>query len=239
VAYFPWSFAWCSPHVECAVDALTVPSDEHTPLSEIVVWLQRSKESSPPGRMAYTWVFKILTNLLQKIHNFTSNNLWLHKGSMLNSGNNDREQNWLLLSPRVKRAESKWRATVALGCPRWDMLDLINWEVLLFLPNKADASWSHGSRKPLQDNLVRDFYKFSIFPQQINKWFWLWVVVHISNRWNWLWIHEWKKNMIAWAWHKDRLVDLGGGGGKFTGKKRRDGLVCMYWLMLQLKTRSR
>jgi hypothetical protein len=38
---------------------------------------------------------------------------------MLNSGNNDREQNWLLSSPRVKRAESDWRATVTLGCPRW------------------------------------------------------------------------------------------------------------------------
>jgi hypothetical protein len=31
---------------------------------------------------------------------------------MLNCKNNDREQNWLLLSPRVKRAESDWRATV-------------------------------------------------------------------------------------------------------------------------------
>jgi hypothetical protein len=30
---------------------------------------------------------------------------------MLNSGNNDREQNWLLLSPRVKRAQSDWRVT--------------------------------------------------------------------------------------------------------------------------------
>jgi hypothetical protein len=37
---------------------------------------------------------------------------------MLNSGNNDREQNWLLLSPRAKRAQSDWRATVTLGCPR-------------------------------------------------------------------------------------------------------------------------
>jgi hypothetical protein len=37
--------------MECAVDALAVPSEEHTPLSEIVVWLQGSKESSPPGRM--------------------------------------------------------------------------------------------------------------------------------------------------------------------------------------------
>jgi hypothetical protein len=27
----------------------------------------------------------------------------LRKGSMLNSGNNDREQNWLLLSPREKK----------------------------------------------------------------------------------------------------------------------------------------
>jgi hypothetical protein len=42
----------------------------------------------------------------------------LRRGSMLNSGNNDREQNWLLLSPRVKRAQSDWRATVTLGCPR-------------------------------------------------------------------------------------------------------------------------
>jgi hypothetical protein len=40
-------------------------------------------------------------------------------GSMLNSGNNDREQNWLLLSSRVKRAESDWRASVTLGCPRY------------------------------------------------------------------------------------------------------------------------
>jgi hypothetical protein len=32
------------------------------------------------------------------------------RGSMLNSGNNDREQNWLLFSPRVKRAQSDWRA---------------------------------------------------------------------------------------------------------------------------------
>jgi hypothetical protein len=30
---------------------------------------------------------------------------------MLNSGNNDQEQNWPLLSPRVKRAESDWWAT--------------------------------------------------------------------------------------------------------------------------------
>jgi hypothetical protein len=30
---------------------LAVPSDEHTPLSEIVVQLQGSKESSPPGGM--------------------------------------------------------------------------------------------------------------------------------------------------------------------------------------------
>jgi hypothetical protein len=41
-----------------------------------------------------------------------------------NSENNDREQNWLLLSPRVKKAESNWRATVTLGCPRWYSLDL-------------------------------------------------------------------------------------------------------------------
>jgi hypothetical protein len=32
----------------------------------------------------------------------------LRRGNMLNSGNNDREQNWLLLSPRVKRVESDW-----------------------------------------------------------------------------------------------------------------------------------
>jgi hypothetical protein len=38
---------------------------------------------------------------------------------MLNSGNNDREQNWLLLSPRVKRAQSDWQAAVTLGCQRW------------------------------------------------------------------------------------------------------------------------
>jgi hypothetical protein len=37
---------------------------------------------------------------------------------MLNNGNNDREHNLLLLSPRVKRAQSDWRATVTLGCPR-------------------------------------------------------------------------------------------------------------------------
>jgi hypothetical protein len=36
---------------------------------------------------------------------------------MLNTGNNDREQNWLLLSPRVKRTQSDWRAG-DLGCPR-------------------------------------------------------------------------------------------------------------------------
>jgi hypothetical protein len=42
----------------------------------------------------------------------------LRRGSMLNSGNNDREQNWLLLSPRVKRAQSDWQATVTLGCPK-------------------------------------------------------------------------------------------------------------------------
>jgi hypothetical protein len=42
----------------------------------------------------------------------------LRRGSMLNGGNNDREQNWLLLIPRVKRAQSDWRATVTLGCPR-------------------------------------------------------------------------------------------------------------------------
>jgi hypothetical protein len=34
---------------------------------------------------------------------------------MLNNGNNDREQNWLLLSPRMKRAQSDWWATVPLG----------------------------------------------------------------------------------------------------------------------------
>jgi hypothetical protein len=40
---------------------------------------------------------------------------------MLNSGNNDREQNWLLLITRVKRAQSAVRlaATVTLGCSRW------------------------------------------------------------------------------------------------------------------------
>jgi hypothetical protein len=36
----------------------------------------------------------------------------LRRGSMLNNGNNDREQNWLLLNPRVKGAQSDWRATV-------------------------------------------------------------------------------------------------------------------------------
>jgi hypothetical protein len=41
----------CTLCMVCAVDALAVPSDEHTPLSEIVVWLQGSKESSLPGRM--------------------------------------------------------------------------------------------------------------------------------------------------------------------------------------------
>jgi hypothetical protein len=40
---------------------------------------------------------------------------------MINSGNNDREQNCLLLSPRVKRAQSDWQATVILGCPRWGL----------------------------------------------------------------------------------------------------------------------
>jgi hypothetical protein len=45
----------------------------------------------------------------------------LRRGSMLNSGNNDWEQNWLLLSPRVKRAESDWQETVILGCPRWNL----------------------------------------------------------------------------------------------------------------------
>jgi hypothetical protein len=49
-------------------------------------------------------VFKILKNLLQK--NTILQVLViicddLRRGSMLNSGNNDREQNWLLLSPRV------------------------------------------------------------------------------------------------------------------------------------------
>jgi hypothetical protein len=38
----------------------------------------------------------------------------LRKGSMLNSGNNEREQNWILLSPRVREASP----TVTLGCPR-------------------------------------------------------------------------------------------------------------------------
>jgi hypothetical protein len=28
------------------------------------------------------------------------------------------------LSPRVKRAESDWQATVTLGCPRWELLNL-------------------------------------------------------------------------------------------------------------------
>jgi hypothetical protein len=44
---------------------------------------------------------------------------------MLNSGNNDREQNWLLLSPSVKRAKSDWRATVTLGCPRCGTATLV------------------------------------------------------------------------------------------------------------------
>jgi hypothetical protein len=40
-----------SSKMVCAVDTLAVPSDEHTPLFEIVAWLQGSKESSLPGRM--------------------------------------------------------------------------------------------------------------------------------------------------------------------------------------------
>jgi hypothetical protein len=34
-------------------------------------------------------------------------------------------QNWLLLSPRVKRAQSDWWATVTLGCPIWSCIDWI------------------------------------------------------------------------------------------------------------------
>jgi hypothetical protein len=63
----------------------------------------------------------LLTNLLQKntiLQVIICDDL--RRGSMLNSGNNDREQNWLLLSPRVKRARSDWWATVTLGCPRWE-----------------------------------------------------------------------------------------------------------------------
>jgi hypothetical protein len=41
----------CTLCMVCAVDALAVSSYEHTSLSEIVVWLQGSKESSLPGRM--------------------------------------------------------------------------------------------------------------------------------------------------------------------------------------------
>jgi hypothetical protein len=29
------------------------------------------------------------------------------------------EQNWLLLIPRVNRAQSDWRAITTIGCPRW------------------------------------------------------------------------------------------------------------------------
>jgi hypothetical protein len=39
---------------------------------------------------------------------------------MLNSGNNDR----LLLSPRVKRAQSDWWATVTPGCQRCHSQDI-------------------------------------------------------------------------------------------------------------------
>jgi hypothetical protein len=33
-----------------------------------------------------------------------------------------READLARLSPRVKRAQSNWRATVALGCPRWFLM---------------------------------------------------------------------------------------------------------------------
>jgi hypothetical protein len=48
---------------------------------------------------------------------------------MLNSGNNDREQNWLLLSPRVKTAQSDLRAT--LGCHKMDLGHFRKWTRLL------------------------------------------------------------------------------------------------------------
>jgi hypothetical protein len=53
-------------------------------------------------------VFKILTNLLPQKNTILQVIICdeLRKGSMLNSGNNDWEQNWLLLSPRVERGLS-------------------------------------------------------------------------------------------------------------------------------------
>jgi hypothetical protein len=107
--------------------------------------------------------------------------------------------------------------------------------------DKVDEIWCHGSHQPLQENLVRDFDQLSSW-QQIYKWIWLWEVVHISNWWNCLWIHEWKQSWLSeygtkiiwltWVWP----AASGLWEWKFTGKKRRDyGLVCMYWILLQLK----
>jgi hypothetical protein len=75
-------------------------------------------------------VFKILTNLLPKKITILQVIICdeLRKGNMLNSGNNDREQNWLLLSSRVREASP----TVTLGCPtpRWGSIAFRNWSII-------------------------------------------------------------------------------------------------------------
>jgi hypothetical protein len=159
--------------IECAVDALAVPSDEHTPLSEIVVWLQVSKESIVRlAEWLNSWVFTILMNLLQKKQILQviicDDLLW---GSMLNSGNNNREQNWLLLSPRVKRAESDWRETETLGCPRWyswvalrpSHLMCHHCEVNPCLESLPCASRGWENRNTNNTEVTRSFFKCSRF----------------------------------------------------------------------------
>jgi hypothetical protein len=77
-------------------------------------------------------MFKILTNLLPQKITILQVIICdeLRKGSMLNSGNNDREQNWLLLSPRVREASP----TVTFGCPRWLICNV--WQMYYNVPSK-------------------------------------------------------------------------------------------------------
>jgi hypothetical protein len=87
---------------------------------------------------------------------------------MLNSGNNDREQNWLLLSPMVKRAKSDWRATVTLGCPRCFLQDLSKIKHCLYR-RPADFSYE----KPMWYRELRVWcmmYKFdNILGQELTE----------------------------------------------------------------------
>jgi hypothetical protein len=64
---------------------------------------------------------------------------------MLNSGNNDREQNCLLLSPRVKRTQSDWRATNPWVSKMviWDLANL--WNIPPPPPNRPQLQGKKGS----------------------------------------------------------------------------------------------